>query len=117
MPRLPFRSAVPSVSMRPVSVTIPAPMTTPKIPSSGLCESSDGKPAAIALAICDFVGECSTAICVDIFAVPLVRRSYRGGHRESGTQLLGLRKVVEYDLHRDALHDFRVVAGGVVRRQ
>src|SRR5215469_12347302 len=35
MPKLPLRSEVPSASMRPVNVTIPAPSTTASMPNSG----------------------------------------------------------------------------------
>ncbi len=44
-PTFPFKSAKPNVSNRPVTVTIPAPSTTPRIPSSGLCDKSIGRVA------------------------------------------------------------------------
>src|SRR5215470_14439058 len=50
-PRLPLRSARPSEIMRPVRVTTPAPMMTPRIPSKGLFEISLGIAAAVACAI------------------------------------------------------------------
>src|SRR5215831_362257 len=50
-PKPPLRSARPSEIMRPVSVTTPAPMMTPRIPSSGLFESSLGIAAAADCAI------------------------------------------------------------------
>src|SRR5260370_16837415 len=46
IPTFPFRSAKPNVSNRPVTVTIPAPSTTPRIPSSGLWDKSIGNVAA-----------------------------------------------------------------------
>src|SRR5215813_9268937 len=55
-PTLPLRSARPSVIIRPVNVTIPAPRTTPKIPTRGLLEISGGRAPATFLAICTFVG-------------------------------------------------------------
>src|SRR5262245_43934030 len=65
-PTVPLRSARPSVIIRPVSVTIPAPRTTPRIPITGRFESSDGSPPAIVLAICAFVGGASEPATVAI---------------------------------------------------
>ena len=47
IPTFPLRSAKPRDNRRPASVTIPAPMTTPRIPSSGLWDKSDGRAATI----------------------------------------------------------------------
>jgi hypothetical protein len=47
---------MPREIMRLVSVTIPAPVTTPRIPSSGLVEVSAGIAAATARAISTAVG-------------------------------------------------------------
>ena len=47
--------------MRPVSVTMPAPIMTPRIPSRGLFERSAGIAPAVACAICIGVGR-GTAI-------------------------------------------------------
>jgi NAD(P)-dependent dehydrogenase (short-subunit alcohol dehydrogenase family) len=47
IPTFPLRSAEPRDNRRPASVTIPAPMTTPRIPSSGLWDKSDGRAATI----------------------------------------------------------------------
>src|SRR5215475_15953093 len=38
-------------------------------------------------------------------------------HRQSGTQLVQLFSLVEYDFDGNALHDFHVVAGCILRRQ
>src|SRR5271163_3274353 len=89
IPRWPFRSASPSEIMRPVSVTIPAPMITPRIPSNGLFESSEGATAASPCATCSGGGKRTAEVAADI----------------------------ERNLDGDSLHHFRVVAGGIVGRQ
>ena len=60
---------MPSVSIRPVSVTIPAPITTPNIPTTGDCESSAGKTPAMARAICALLGAGNVLGCVAMGAL------------------------------------------------
>src|SRR5580704_18629961 len=117
MPRLPLRSAVPRVSRRPARVTIPAPMTTPKIPINGLCEISDGKTPAMALATCTGVGGCRTAAWEAIVILRLLSRSDGGGDGKPRTQLRGVSGVVERNLDGNPLHHLGEISGGVVGRE
>src|SRR5580692_3999624 len=117
IPTWPFRSAVPKVIMRPASVTIPAPMITPRMPSSGLFERSAGPAATKACAICAEVGCGTTVVEAAIQYAPLVRGAHRGNNGEPGTQRGREVGIIEGDLHRDSLHHLRVIPGGVVRRQ
>src|SRR5882724_3768369 len=110
-PRCPRRSATPSVSKRPARVTIPAPMTTPRIPNSGLWERSTGSAAANA-AMPEF-GVLGIAVSA---ALILPSRAHGGDHGEPGAELRDCRRVIEQDLYRDPLHHFGEVAGSIVWR-
>src|SRR6266581_3089043 len=101
--------------MRLVSVTTPAPVTTPRIPSNGLLETSAGTAAPTARAIS--VGEGRTAMLEAAIGVRLPLRADSCNHRESGTQFGGKGGVVQRDLDRDALYNFCEIAGRVVGRQ
>src|SRR6266567_1678152 len=102
--------------MRPASVTIPAPRTTPKIPSRGLFDSSAGAADESARTIC--VGEgCATAIVVAILRLRSVSCANRGDNGKPRTQGSGNARIIEPDLYGDSLHDFREITGGIVRRQ
>src|SRR5262249_124148 len=115
-PTVPLRSACPRVIIRPVSVTIPAPRTTPTIPSRGLLDSSAGIPPAIALAICTFVGGTSVPAAVAIRNSASVFCTHASGAGKRGPQLRGERRRVESDLDRNSLHHLGEVPGGVVGR-
>src|SRR5271163_2902345 len=117
IPTWPFRSAVPKVIMRPASVTIPAPMITPRMPSSGLFERSAGPAATRACAICAEVGCGTTVVEAAIQYAPLLRGAHRGNNGEPGTQRGREVGIIEGDLHRDSLHHLGVVPGSVVGRQ
>src|SRR6266849_1359316 len=82
---------MPREIIRLVSVTTPAPVTTPRIPSSGCAEAST------------------------LFRLP--PRPDGCNHRESGAQFGGKGAVVQRDLDRDALYHLREIAGRVVGRQ
>jgi hypothetical protein len=78
--------------MRLVSVTTPAPVTTPRIPSSGLVEVSAGIAAATARAISTAVGRSvllEAAICSSSQS-----RADGYNHRKSGTKLPMIRSNV-----------------------
>src|ERR1700751_2244583 len=98
--------------MRPVSVTTPAPVTTPRIPSSGLVETSAGIAAAVARAISTADGRIvmvEAAICSSSSS-----RADSCNHRKAGTQRLGHSRVIQRNLDGNTLYDFREVAGRVV---
>ena len=101
--------------MRLVSVTTPAPVTTPRIPSSGLLETSAGIAAAAARAIP--IGDGRIVMVDAAIGVRLPCRADSCNHRESGSQFGGKDGVVQRDLDRDALYDFCEIAGRVVGRQ
>src|SRR5258708_2389929 len=115
MPTCPFKSARPRVSMRPVRVTSPAPMTTPRIPRRGLVETSDGMAAAAPRAMSAGVGRTAMLEAVMIFR--LLSRPDGGDDRKSGAQFRGESCVVQHDLDRDTLHDLGEIAGRIVRGQ
>src|SRR5258706_15319534 len=115
MPTCPFKSARPRLSIRPVRVTSPAPMTTPRIPSRGLVETSDGMAAAAPRAISIAVGRTTMLEAVILFRLPPGPDGCN--HRESGAQLAGKGAIVQPNLDRDALYHLREIAGRVVGRQ
>src|ERR1700686_569655 len=101
--------------MRPASVTRPAPVTTPRIPSRGRVDTSDGMAAAAARAMSTADGRIvmvEAAIC----SISLLRAD-SGDNRNSGTQRRREGGIVQCDLDRNSLHDFREVASRVVGRQ
>src|SRR6266403_5100966 len=100
--------------MRLVSVTTPAPVTTPRIPSSGLVETSAGIAAA-ARAIS--IGDGRTAMLEAAICSSSPSRAHSRNHRNSGTQFRREGRILQRDLDRNTLHYFREVASGVVRRQ
>src|SRR5277367_5822620 len=106
---------MPREIMRLVSVTTPAPVTTPRIPSSGLVETSAGIAAAADRAIS--IGDGRTVMLEAAICSRSPSRACSCDHRKSGTQLLGHSRVIQRDLDRNALYDFREVAGRVVGRQ
>src|SRR5262249_45149129 len=89
IPRWPFRSGTPSVIIRPVSVTIPAPVITPKIPSSGDLESSDGADVAIARTSCAGPGRGSVVVEAAISGLSLALSADSCDHGKPGTQFGG----------------------------
>src|SRR6267154_2454546 len=84
-PWTPLKSAKPREIMRLVSVTTPAPVTTPRIPSSGLVETSAGIAAAAARAIS--IGDGRTAMLEAAICSSSPSRAHSCNHRNSGTQL------------------------------
>src|ERR1700720_411807 len=101
--------------MRLVSVTTPAPVTTPRIPSSGLVETSAGIAAAAARAIC--IGDGRTVMLEAAIGSSSLAGAHSCDHRNSGTQFRRERRILQRDLDRNTLHNFRKVASGVVGRQ
>src|SRR5579859_5940884 len=87
IPRWPFRSGRPRVIIRPVSVTIPAPVITPKIPNSGDLESSDGAAAARERACCAGPGRGTTSVEAAIWGLLLTPGADSCDHGKTGTQL------------------------------
>src|SRR5882762_5571613 len=112
-PWRPLKSAKPREIMRLVSVTTPAPVTTPRIPSRGLVETSEGIAAAAARAISMAEGR----IVMLEAAISLPSGADSCNHRNSGTQFRRDGRILQRDLDRNTLYDFREVASGVVRRQ
>src|SRR5712692_8945918 len=106
---------MPREIMRLVSVTTPAPITTPRIPSSGWAETSAGTAAPTARAISIGDGRTVTLEAAILFRLP--PRPDRCNHRESGAQFGGKGGVVQRNLDRDALYHLREIAGRVVGRQ
>src|SRR6266404_5654485 len=111
-PWRPLKSGMPREIMRLVSVTTPAPVTTPRIPSSGLLETSTGIAAAAACAISS--GDGRTVMLEAAIGVRLPFRADSCNHRESGAQFSGKGGVVQRDLDRNALYYLREIAGRVV---
>src|SRR5271155_726189 len=101
--------------MRLVSVTTPAPVTTPRIPSSGLVETSAGIAAAAARAIS--VGDGRTVMLEAAIRVRLPFRADGGDDGKPRTQSRCHVRIVERDLHRYSLHYLCEIACGVVRRE
>ena len=101
--------------MRLVSVTTPAPVTTPRIPSNGLLETSAGIAAAAARAIS--IGDGRTATLDAAILFPLPPGPDGCNYRESGAQFGGEGAIVQRDLDRNALYHLREIAGRVVGRQ
>lgn len=101
--------------MRLVSVTTPAPVTTPRIPSSGLLETSAGIAAAAVRAIS--IGEGRTVMAEAAIRARLPFRPDSGNHRQSGAQFGGKGGVVQRNLDRNTLYDLREIAGRIVGRQ
>src|ERR1700675_4796612 len=114
-PWRPLKSGMPREIMRLVSVTTPAPVTTPRIPSSGLVETSAGIAAAAMRAIS--IGDGRTVILEAAICSSSPSRPDSCSHRDSGTQFHREGRILQRDLDRNTLHDFREVASGVVRRQ
>src|SRR5713226_3951571 len=106
---------MPREIIRLVSVTTPAPVTTPRIPSSGCAETSAGTAAPTARAISIGDGRTVTLEAAILFRLP----PHPDGcnHRESGAQFGGKGAVVQRNLDRDALYHLREIAGRVVGRQ
>src|SRR6266852_4923233 len=106
---------MPREIMRLVNVTTPAPVTTPRIPSSGCAETSAGTAAPTARAISIGDGRTVTLEAAILFLLP--PRPDGCNHRESGAQFGGKGAVVQRNLDRDALYHLREIAGRVVGRQ
>src|SRR5229473_3776148 len=106
---------MPREIMRLVSVTTPAPITTPRIPSNGLAETSAGTAAPTARAISIGDGRTVTLEAAILFRLP--PRPDGCNHRESGAQFGGKGGVAQRNLDRNTLYDFREVTGRVVGRQ
>src|SRR5438309_6088109 len=103
---------MPREIMRLVSVTTPAPITTPRIPSSGWAETSTGIAAAAARAIS--IGDGRTVAIEAAILFRLPPRPDSCNHREPGAQFSGKGGVVQRDLDRNALYHLREIAGRVV---
>src|ERR1700756_2488531 len=114
-PWRPLKSGMPREIMRLVSVTTPAPVTTPRIPSNGLVETSAGIAAPAARAIS--VGEGRTMMLEAAICSSSPSGADRCDHRNSGTQFRRESRILQRDLHRNTLHDFCEVARGVVGGQ
>src|SRR5258708_17031702 len=105
---------MPREIIRLVSVTTPAPITPPRIPSSGWAETSAGTAAPTARAIS--IGDGRT---VTLEAAILFRLSPRPdgcNHRESGAQFGGKDPIVHANLHPYAPNHLPEIAGHVVLR-
>jgi len=87
---------MPREIMRLVSVTTPAPRTTPRIPSSGWAETSAGTAAPTARAIPIGDGRTVTLEAAILFRLP--PRPDGCNHRESRTQFGGKGAVVQRNL-------------------
>src|SRR5260370_23953622 len=98
-----------------VSVTPPAPVTTPRTPSRGCAEPSAGTAAPTARAISIGDGRTVTLEAAILFRLP--PRPDGCNHRESGAQFGGKGAVVQRNLDRDALYHLSEIAGRVVGRQ
>src|ERR1700731_4675724 len=106
---------MPREIMRLVSVTTPAPVTTPRIPSSGWAETSAGTAAPTARAISIGDGRTATLEAAILFRLPPGPDGCN--HRESGTECASKGSIVQRNLDWDALHHLREIAGRVVGRQ
>src|SRR6266850_7044516 len=105
---------MPREIMRLVSVTTPAPVATPRIPSSGLLETSAGIAAAAVRAMS--IGDGRT-VMLEAIRVRLPFRADSCNHRKSGAQFGGKGGVVQHALDRNALYNFCEIASSVVGRQ
>src|SRR6202142_65027 len=114
-PWRPLKSEMPREIMRLVSVTTPAPVTTPRIPNSGLVETSAGIAAAVARAMS--IGDGRTVILEAAICSRSLSRADGCNHRESGPQFRREGRIPQRDLDRNTLYDFCEVASGVVGRQ
>src|SRR6266849_4005604 len=106
---------MPREIMRLVSVTIPAPKTTPRIPSSGWAETSTGTAAPTARAMSIGDGRTVTLEAAILFRLPPGPDDRC--HRESRAKFCGDSVVVQRNLHRDALYHLCEIAGRIVRRK
>src|ERR1700690_347253 len=106
---------MPREIMRLVSVTTPAPVTTPRIPSSGRAETSAGTAAPTARAIS--IGDGRSVMLEAAILIRLPPRPGGCNHRDAGAQFSGEGTIVQPNLDRDALHYLREIAGRVVGRQ
>src|SRR4051812_16410626 len=115
MPTWPLKSASPRPSMRPVSVTSPAPVITPRIPSRGRVDTSDGMAAAAARAMS--IADGRTVMFEAAIGFRSLSRADGCNYGESGTQLRGESRVLECDFDGNTLDDLGEVARGIVGRQ
>src|SRR5258708_38972500 len=106
---------MPREIMRLVSVTTPAPVTTPRIPSSGWAETSAGTAAPTARAISIRDGRTVTLETAILFRLP--PRPDGCNHREAGAQFGGKGAIVQPNLNGGALYHLREIAGRLVARQ
>src|SRR5579862_4012366 len=102
MPTCPFKSVRPKLSIRPVRVTSPAPMTTPRIPRRGLGETSEGMAAAAPRAIS--IGDGRTIALEAAILVRLPPRPDGCNNGESGAEVGSKGAVIKRNLDRDALY-------------
>src|SRR5258705_5594552 len=100
--------------MRLVRWPTPAPVTTPRIPSSGWAEPSAGTAAPTARAISIGDGRTVTLEAAILFRLPPGPDGCN--HRESGAQFGGKGVIVQPNLNGDALYHLREIAGRVVGR-
>src|ERR1700693_1162963 len=106
---------MPREIMRLVRVTTPAPITTTRIPSSGLLETSAGIAAAAVRAIS--IGDGRTVMLEATILFRLPARPDGCNHRESGPQFGGKGSVVQRDLDGNALYHLGEITCRVVGRQ
>src|SRR3984893_5329506 len=99
---------MPREIMRLVSVTTPAPVTTPRTPSRGLLETSAGIAAAAVRAIS--IGDGRTVMLGAAILFRLPPRPDGCNHRESGAEFGGKGAIVQPNLDRDALYHLGEIA-------
>src|SRR6202035_504787 len=99
---------MPREIIRLASVTTPAPVTTPRIPNSGLVETSAGIAAAAVRAIS--IGDGRTVMLEATILFRLPARPDGCNYRESGTQFGGKGSVIQRDLDGDALYHLGEIA-------
>src|ERR1700751_5776687 len=116
MPRWPLKSAIPNESMRPVSVTSPAPTMTPRIPNKGRVESSEGIAAAVARAISGGVGG-RVVIAGAAMNAPLSSCANCGNYGKTRSQFGGQIRIIQPDLYRDALNHLGEVSCSIIGGQ
>src|SRR5262245_12354807 len=119
MPRWHLRPAKPSERTRAARLPMPAPMTTAKMPRSGLCDRSAGSAEASAAIRSGFMTVSAAAAGAFDIARSILLRFRSNGHdrRQSRSQPCRLRRIVERDLDRHALHHLREIPGRIVRWQ